>query len=77
MVEERKDGEKEAEEEIERRLFIIVKVVRENKKGKYTFTGGRGNTVIDYVIKNIGVRDKIKKITVENRVDSDHHPMVV
>lgn len=75
VVEEKKDGEKEAEEEIEGRLFIIVGVVRENEKGKYTFTGGRGNTVIDYVIGNIGVKDRIKKMTVEDRVDLDHHPI--
>lgn len=42
-------------------------------RGKYTFTGGRGNTVIDYIIGDIGVKDRIKRMTVENRVDSDHH----
>lgn len=38
-----------------------------------TFTGVKGNTVIDYIIGDSEVRDKILRMTVWDRVDSDHH----
>lgn len=45
-----------------------------DKEEEYTFTGGRGNTVIDYIIWDIGVKDRIKRMAVRDRMDSDHHP---
>lgn len=41
-------------------------------EGKFTFTGGRGCTVIDYIIGK-EVRDKVRRMKVGDRVDSDHH----
>lgn len=61
----------------ERGWGIFNGAVREDEEGEYTFTGGRGNTVIDYVMGDIEVRDKIKRLTVGDRVDSDHLPVEV
>lgn len=37
----------------------------------------RGNIVIDYIIGDIGVKDRIKRMAVGDRMDSDHHPVEV
>lgn len=37
----------------------------------------RGNTVIDYVMGDIEVRDRIKRMRIVDRVDSDHYPVEV
>lgn len=58
---------------IEKREWGIFNgTVQGDKKKQYKFTGGKGNTVIDYDTGDIVVRVKIKKLTVEDRVDSDH-----
>lgn len=44
------------------------------KEGEFTFTGGRGESVIDYVIEEEKVR---KRMEVGDSVESDHHPLVV
>ena len=48
-----------------------------DEEGEWTFTGGRGNTVIHYVLGNEDTREKIERVEVGNRVESDHHPEVV
>jgi len=50
---------------------------RKDKDGEYTFTGGKGGTVIDYVLGNKEVRDKIEKMYIGDRIDSDHQPLEV
>lgn len=59
----------------ERGWYIYSGVVRRDEKKEYTFTGERGNTVIDYIIGDI--RHRIIRMTVVNRVDSDHHPVEI
>lgn len=51
--------------------------VKGDERGEYTYTGGRDNTMIDYVVGDEEVRERIRKLEVEGRVDSDHHPLVV
>ena len=48
-----------------------------DEEGEWTFTGGRGNTVIDYVVGNEDTREKVERLEVAERVESDHHPVVV
>jgi len=48
-----------------------------DKEGEMTFTGGRGETVIDYVIGDRGAWEKIKKLEVGKEVDSDHQSVTV
>lgn len=37
----------------------------------------RGRTVIDYIIKDQEVWERIERMKVESRVNSDHFPVVV
>lgn len=48
-----------------------------DEEGEFTYTGGRGDTVIDYVIGEEEVRERISKLEVGERIDSDHHPIVI
>ena len=48
-----------------------------DEEGEYTYTGGRGETVIDYVLGDENTRREIESLVVEDRVDSDHQPLVV
>lgn len=51
-----------------------------DEKMEYIFTGGRGNSVIDYVLGEEGIRKKVKRlyiIYIEERVNSDHHQVEV
>lgn len=51
--------------------------MKEDKKGKYTFTRAKGNTIIDYVMGNTEIREKVKTEKVGDRIDSDHQPIKV
>lgn len=47
------------------------------KEGECSFIGGRENAVIDYVIGNEDTRNKVERIKMGGRIDSDHHPVAV
>lgn len=51
--------------------------VEGDEGGEFTYTGARGHSVIDLVIGNGEVREKIERLEAEGRVKSDHHPVVV
>lgn len=63
----------------ERGWGIFNEVIQGDEEGEFTFTNGRGSMVIDYtsIIGDIEVRDRILKMTVKDRVDSDHQPVEV
>ncbi|KMQ87302.1 hypothetical protein RF55_13450 [Lasius niger] len=48
-----------------------------DEKENWTYTGKRGQTVIDYVIGNGEVRKSIGKFEIGERVESDHQPLSV
>jgi hypothetical protein len=48
-----------------------------DEMGEYTFIGGRGGTIIDYVLGNKEVRDKVERMYIGDRIDSDHQPVEV
>lgn len=50
--------------------------MRRNEEEEFTYTGGKGETVIDYVLGEEKIRDKVERLEVGERVDSDHHPLV-
>lgn len=59
---------------------ILNKGTVRDEKMEYIFTGGRGNSVIDYVLGEEGIRKKVKRlyiIYIEERVNSDHHQVEV
>ena len=51
--------------------------IRGDEEGEFTYTGGRGSTVIDYVIGDEEVREKILELKKGDRIDSDHHTIKV
>ncbi|XP_070528962.1 uncharacterized protein [Cardiocondyla obscurior] len=56
---------------------ILNGCVKGDEEGKWSYTGGRGKTVIEYVICNGETKRRIKEMKVGGEVDSDHHPIVV
>lgn len=48
-----------------------------DEDGKWTYVGGKGESVIDYIIGNEDVWEKMQKMEVADRIDSDHFPAMV
>lgn len=42
-----------------------------------TYVGTRGSSVIDYVLVNESLYDRVKKLRIDERVESDHMPLNV
>lgn len=72
-----KEGRKLVEMIEERGWSIFNGNITGDEEGKFTFTGGKGCTVIDYVIGDEEVRGKIGSMKIGDRVDSDHQPLEV
>jgi len=51
--------------------------VRGNENGELTYIGGRGESIIDYVLVNQKAWDKIEKTKIGNRVESDHQSLEI
>lgn len=51
-------------------LEIFNRELEGDEEGEYTYVGHIGNMVIDYVIGDERVKDKVKKLEVEDRVGS-------
>lgn len=52
--------------------------LRGDERGEFTYTGGKGDSVIDhYVIINQRAWDRIEKLMVGKRVESDHQPLEI
>jgi len=45
-------------------------------KEEYIYTGGREKSVIIYIISDGKVRDRIERMEIEERIESDHQPIV-
>lgn len=56
---------------------ILNGCTRGDEEEEYSFTGGKGNTVIDNAIGDLEVRERIKNLRIGDRVDSDHHPVEI
>lgn len=48
-----------------------------DEKGEFTFVGGKGNSVIDYVLIDQKVKEEIKCFRIAERIESDHLPLEV
>lgn len=55
--------------------FILNGDMRQDEEGEWIYTGGRGDSVIDYVIGDIRVKERIDRMIVEEKIDSNHHPI--
>ncbi|KYN30070.1 hypothetical protein ALC57_00472 [Trachymyrmex cornetzi] len=56
---------------------ILNENIKGNEEGNWTYTGGRGDSVIDYVLVDKETREEIEYMEVGDAIDSDHHPLVV
>lgn len=61
----------------ERGWGILNGSTKGDEEGEYTYTRGKRNTVIDYVIGNEKVREKIRRMRIGDRIDSDHQPVEI
>lgn len=43
-----------------------------DEEGEFTFTEGKGNTMIDYAMEDGLVEKKVKRIRIGDKVNSDH-----
>lgn len=46
--------------------------MRGDEEGEFTFMGGKGKTVINYVIESKNTKEKLREMKVGCRVDSEH-----
>lgn len=58
-------------------MKILNESVAGDEEGEFTYIGGMGETVIDYVIRGEEVRERIKRLEVRDQVDSDYQPIIV
>lgn len=58
-------------------LEILNGKTEGDRKGKFTYIGARGSTVIDYIFVNKNLIEEVVKFSVEERVESDHLPICV
>lgn len=57
----------------ETRWFILNGDVEGDEEGNWTYTGGRGESIIDYVLLEEKGREGIRRMEVAENIDSDHH----
>src|SRR5215467_6361456 len=60
---------------MEKGWYILNETMEGDWEGEYTYVGARGCSLIDYIVVNENVRDKICKFKVGDKVDSDHLPL--
>lgn len=48
-----------------------------DEKGEWTYIGNREVSVVDYVLMNYRIEDKIEKLEIGERVESNHQPIEV
>lgn len=58
-------------------LYVLNGKTKSDWEGEYTYAGARGCTVIDYAFVNEKVIEKVIDFKVEERMDSDHFPIIV
>lgn len=51
--------------------------VRGDEEGEFTFTKGRGDTMIDYVMGDNEVKERVERMKVRDKIDSDHQPVEI
>ena len=59
----------------ERGWTILNDGIKEDKEEEWTYTRGRGESVIDYILSDEIVKEKIIRLDVGKNVKLDHHPI--
>lgn len=58
-------------------MYVLNGAMEGNWEEPFTYVGYRGNTIIDYVMTNETVYDKVKEFKIDGEVDLDHMSMIV
>lgn len=62
----------------ERRCSVFNGDIKGDERARNSrLHGGKGNTVIDYVMGSMEVRNRIIEMRVGDKMDSDYHPLEV
>lgn len=61
----------------ERGWSIFNGDIKGDEEVEFTFIGGKGSTVIDYVIGDKEVKERMEKMRIGDKIDSDHHPLEI
>jgi len=61
----------------DREWDIANENMRGDENGELTYIGGREESVVDYVLVNQKTWDKIEKMKIGNRTESDHQPLEI
>lgn len=51
--------------------------VEGDEEGKFAYTGSRGKSMIDYMVREEKVRKRMVRMEVGDCVESDHHPLMM
>lgn len=70
-----KEGKRLMEFIEEKGWKIFNENIEGDEEGEFTFTGGKGTTVIDYVLGSKVTKEKIRRRRIGKEVDSDHQPI--
>jgi len=57
--------------------FVFNGCGKGDELGSWTYAGGRGESVIDYVLGDGEAWDRVERLEVKNRIESDHFPIEV
>jgi len=85
LEEEEVEGRRSKDRKVNREGRYLLEVLEEagwfifneGGKGKWTYSGARGKSVLDYVVGDEDVWERVYRIKVEDRMESDHFPVVV
>jgi exonuclease III len=72
-----KEGRKLVEFIKERGWWILNGGIRGDEEGNWTYTGGRGESVIDVILVNEEMEEDVESLEIGEQVDSDHHPVII
>lgn len=75
--ERNREGEQMIDWVEEKGWNILNRNIEEEEDGNYTYIGARESTVIDYVIVNYEMLNKVERMEVKERIELDHLPLVV
>jgi len=50
--------------------------IKGNEEVGWTYMGGRGKSVIDYILGKEEIREERRYLEIRDRIESDHHPVI-
>lgn len=57
--------------------MILNGNIKGDEEREFTYTGGKGDMVIDYALGDKEMKEKVERMEIGERIESDHHPVVV